>query len=554
MAETEKRGSFWDTVGFNLKRKTEPETTPSITLDEKDDGSVSLLNRIGSAYGYSFSSDIGVFGTEAELIAKYRKMSGESEIDIAIEDVINEFVSSESNELVWMDLDNVKGLSEASKKVIQKEFDHVIKLLKFNKKGFEIVKRWYVDGRLTYHIVLDQDKSKISQVGIRELKYIDPRKIKKIRVVNQEKSENGVVLNSVVDEYWMFYDNGFDFKQTGMAPSVPTSPMGIKLARDSVVQITSGLMDPNNTMVLSYLYKAIRPYNMLRSLEDATIIYNLVRAPQRRAFYIDTGDMNTAKAEQYVNSMMNRHKNKTVFDITTGQVNDDRKHMTMLEDYWLPRMEGGKGTQIETLEGGSNLTEMLNSVNYFLQKLYKALNIPQTRLDPSSGMMLGRQVEISRDEVKFSKFIARLRRRFSDLFLELLERQLVIKGLVKIEEWEQMKDDISFEYASDNLFNEMKENEILTGRLDILDRILAGAAREFFSDDKINRTILRYSDEEIEEEKKQIEKEKKEKLDTGMEDLNTGFGGVGNNATSPNPLPPVPDGPPKAPKPKAPGR
>lgn len=548
MAEsTDDKRSFWETIGFTLKKKEQAEKTPSITLGERDDGSVTVLNRVGSAYGYTFSTDAGIYGSEGELILRYRSMANEYQLESAIEDIVNEFVSSDSNNLVSIDLDEVKNLSESSKKTIQDEFSYILKLLNFNKRGFEIVKRWYIDGRMTYLIILDDDKSKISQQGIKELKYLDARKVRKIRVVNQDRTQQGVVLSSVIDEYWMFSENGFDIKKNTISQSLPTQTVGAKIAKDSIVQVTSGIMDPDNTIVLSHLHSAIRPLNQLRGIEDAEIIYFLVRSPSRRAFYVDVGDMPMPKAEQYVKGLMDKHKNKTVYDVSTGKVNDDRRQWTMLEDYWLPRREGGRGTEIQQLEAGANLGDMNAVVSYFLQNLYKALKIPITRLDPTSGLMLGRQAEISRDEVKFTKFIERLRRRFSEIFIDLLERQLVIKGLLKIEEWEAIKDDISFEFASDNLFNEMKENEIWSGRMDLLDRIAPGGAREFISDETIYRDILKFSQDQINQEKKQLKKEALQKAQTDSEAVNAGFEGSPDEIPM-KPMKPINNSPSKGPR------
>lgn len=492
--------------GFKISREDEPDSTPSIAQTESDDGSFNILKRLGSSYGYVFDVDGSGFNSDYELIEKYRSMALVSEMEYAIDDVVNEFVSTEQNEQVFIDLDRIDQIGESTKKAINDEFTKILALLNFSNRSYEIIKRWYVDGRWQCLIVTNPDISKIKEEGIKEIKYVDPRKVKKIKLVDQVSSDanNGAILTSVKDQYWMFSDTGFDLRGKPLNQQ-PTNSPPVQVAKDAIVQITSGITDPTNTMVLSHIHKAIRPLNQVKSLEDASIIYMLSRAPQKRVFYIDIGTLSGAKADQYMSSIISQAKNKVVYNVVDGKINDDRRAQTMIEDLYIPRREGGKGTEVSTLDGDPNATNM-DQVTFFKQNLYKALNIPITRLDSASGMMLGRQTEISRDEYKFSLFIARLRRRFSALFIDLLGIQLVLKGLMTPDEWDDIKDLVSFEYAADNLFNEIKESEVLNSRLDLLLKMKEFVG-VYFSKDMVQRKVLYQSDEEIEQMKKQIEEE-----------------------------------------------
>lgn len=483
--------------GFDFFVKKDPEKElQSVAIDNNDDGAqiIDIGNGptalgVGELYSYSTTFDLDADAQqEAALIAKYREIAIVAEVESAIHDIIDEFVSTEHNELVSVDLDELP-YSEAIKNKITAEFAYVLKLLDFNNKAFEIIKRWYVDGRLQYHVVVREEDAK--QKGISKLVYVDPRHLKKVRVIRSETDPTSkATLYSNVDEFYLFSENGFVSTSSNI-----TSTEGVKLTAESIVAITSGLLNSSNKITLSYLHKAIRPLNLLKSLEDASVIYRLSRAPERRIFYIDVGNLPPAKAEQAMRKQMQQFKTKAVFDPSTGLVKTDAKHMTMVEDYWLPRNASGRATEITTLPSGQNLGEM-EEVNYFLQKLYKALNVPVTRLDSSSGFMQNRIGEISRDEVKFNKFIERLRRRFSSLFLELLKRQLVLKGIMSTTEFENVKQYISFEYASDNLFNESLENERLSGRLQVLNAIHEYEG-VYFSKSYIQREVLHLSAEDI---------------------------------------------------------
>lgn len=493
--------------GFDLFVKKDPDTElKAIAPDPIEDGAllVDIGNgnasyTVGDSFAYTTSFDFDADAVqEAQLIAKYREIAIVPEVEAAIDDIINEFVSTDKNDLVDIDLDELP-YSEAIKSKIVNEFQYVLKMLDFNNKAYEIIRRWYVDGRLYYNIVVDPDKA--TQQGIAKLVYMDPRLVKKVRVVRSSTdAQTKATLYANVDEYYMFSETGF----TTASPST-TNVEGIKLTSDSVASVTSGLMNSTNRIILSFLHKALRPLNLLKSLEDSSVIYRLVRAPERRVFYIDVGNLPPAKAEQAMRRQMQQFKTKNVFDAQTGMVKTDAKHLTMTEDYWLPRNASGRATEITTLPGGQNLGE-LEEVNYFLTKLYKSLNVPVSRLDSQSGFMFGRVTEISRDEVKFMKFIARLRRRFANLFIDLLRKQLVLKGIMTSTEFDNVRQYITFEFTSDNTFNESLQNEVMSGRLALL-----AQATDFegvhFSKQYIQREFLHMSQEDIEQMATEIDEE-----------------------------------------------
>lgn len=477
-----------DLFGFEITRKKlEPV---SFAPKNNDDGAV-IVNASGT-YGTFVDLD-GTVRTEAELINKYRDMAEYPEVDFAIDDIINEIIVQEPETKV-VDLIFDENLqSDKLKKAIQTEFETVLNLLEFNSLAYDIARRWYVDGRLYYHVITDE---KNPSAGITEIRYVDPRKIRKIREVKKKKIASDVPATQTEKEYYIYNDKGFA-KTSGSSSTPNSSVNGIKIAKDSIVYCTSGLTSTNNDMVFSYLNKAIRPLTQLRSMEDALVIYRISRAPERRIFYIDVGNLPKSKAEQYVQSIMTKFKNKLVYDSATGEVRDDRKYSTMLEDFWLPRREGGKGTEISTLPGGQNLSE-LEDVLYFQKKLYKSLNIPVGRLDPDAQFNFGRATEISRDEVKFSKFISKLRNKFSILFTKILERQLILKGIITAEDWDDIKNLFTYKFSRDNFWNELKDAEILRDRAATVQQIqpYIGIA---YSWEWVRRNVLKQTDDEMKE-------------------------------------------------------
>jgi hypothetical protein len=486
--------------GFTIARKKQDDqqdNLPSIVSPTQDDGAVEVAP--GGAYGTYVDLE-GKAKNEGELVTKYRQMVQQPECDSAVQDVVNEaIVVTEDSGPVSIVLDNLD-YPDSIKNKITKEFESVLKMLDFNNTAYDIFRKWYVDGRLYYHIVIDE---KNPRQGIKDLRYIDPRKIRKIREPITEKDKRtGVTVYKGINEYYMY-------NQGGMTSA--NSSQGVKIAKDSIAYCHSGLLDERNSMVYSYLHKALKPLNQLRMLEDAVVIYRLARAPERRVFYIDVGNLPKMKAEQYMRDMMVKHKNKLIYDASTGEVRDDRKFMTMLEDFWLPRREGGRGTEITTLPGGQSLGEM-DDVDYFRRKLYKSLNVPVTRMDAENQFNLGRASEITRDELKFNKFIMRLRTRFSILFDEILEIQLALKGVITRAEWKEMKQDIHFDYQEDNHFTELKDTEIMQGRLQILGEI-DGYVGKYFSEDWVRKNVLRMTEEDIKNEQKQIDKEASEAPD-----------------------------------------
>jgi len=485
--------------GFEIRRKTDPieqqNKQPTFAPEFSDDGAVVVA--AGGAYG-TYIDLQGAARTEAELVTKYREMSMHPEVERALDDVINESIVTDSNEnIISLNLDKVN-LSSNIKKLILQEFDNILKLLNFQKSAFDLFRRWYIDGRMYYHAVIDITKP---NDGIKELRYIDPRKLRKIREVSRKRNKNtSTITTETNQEYFIYNEKGFQNKagEVGTASSVS----GLKIASDSIIHVTSGLTDPNSTLVLSYLHKAIKPLNQLRALEDATIIYRISRAPERRVFYIDVGNLPKMKAEQYLRDMMIRHKNRIVYDATTGEVRDDRKFMTMLEDYWFPRREGNRGTEITTLPAAQNLGELAD-VEYFQKRLYESLNVPVTRLQPEGTFNFGQDAQISRDEMKFTKFVERVRTRFNQLFLGALSKQLVLKNVMTIEEFELIENQIKFVYAKDNYYEETKNTSILQNRLSTVQAINPHVGK-YYSNEWVRKNILFQSDEDIEEMDEQI--------------------------------------------------
>jgi hypothetical protein len=473
--------------GFEIKRKNEKELE-SFAPEVKDDGAVIVA--AGGAYGTYVDLD-GTARTEAELVAKYREISLQPELEMAIDDIVNECIDTDAEKVVDINLDRIK-YSDEIKNKIREEFELVLELLNFQNEAYEIFKRWYVDGRMYYHIIIDE---KNPRDGIIELRYLDPRKIRKVREV-KKIPKGPIVVQQTKNEYYVYSDRSFVAApgNAGLAQD-NNSTGGLKISVDSILHTTSGLMDKNNQMVYSYVQKAIKPLNQLRTLEDATVIYRISRAPERRIFYIDVGNLPKVKAEQYLRDMMVRHKNRLVYDAVSGEVKDDRKYMTMLEDYWLPRREGNRGTEITTLPAGQNLGEMAD-VEYFQKKLFQSLNVPVSRLNQENVGILGRASEISRDEAKFTKFCGRLRRRFSHLLMKALEKQLILKGVVSEDDFKELRNQITFDFTVDNHFEEFKNTEIIQNRLNTLDRMMPYIGR-YYSDMWVRKNILMQKENEI---------------------------------------------------------
>ena len=488
--------------GFEIRKKAiDANTTPTIIAKESDDGAVVIQG--GGAYGTYVDLD-GAVRTEAELVTKYRVMAEFPEVDSAIDDIVNEAIVYDADEpIVSINLDSLEQ-PDRVKKLIRSEFEYIVDLLEFNKLGYDIFRRWYIDGRLFFQVIIDVTRP---EEGIKELRYIDSRKIRKIKQVQKVKDQGSTaqIIKQEV-EFYMFNERGFmntgNFGASGVT--------GFKIAKDSIVMVPSGMMDKNNTMMLSYLHKAIKTLNQLKALEDATVIYRISRAPERRVFYIDVGNLPKMKAEQYLKDVMTRFKNKLVYDASTGEIRDDRKFMTMLEDFWLPRREGGKGTEITTLPAGQNLGE-IEDVRYFQKKLFKALNVPFARMESEGGFNLGRSAEISRDEVKFSKFIDRLRLKFSALFLRTLERQLLLKGVVTPEDWTLIAQKLRFDFNKDNYYSELKDAEIINSRVATLQGVQPYIGL-FYSNHWVQTNVLHMTDDEIEDERKKILEEQNDPI------------------------------------------
>jgi hypothetical protein len=481
--------------GFEIKRKGEEKE------EQKKQSFVAPLEDDGSSYiqaGGYFGQYVDLSGTdgaknEADLIRRYRDIAQHPECDAAIEDIVNEsIVSDYTSAPVEILLDELKQ-PESIKKLIRAEFENIISLLQFNHYGHETFRKWYVDGRLFYHIIIDESNPK---KGILELRPIDPTRIRKVKEIDSEKDpKTGADIIKSIDEYYLYQDS-----------SMSKSNQGLKISKDSIQYTTSGLLDSSRKKVLSYLHKAIKPVNQLRMMEDSLVIYRLSRAPERRIFYIDVGNLPKGKSEEYLRGIMNQYRNKLVYDANTGEIKDDRKHMSMLEDFWLPRREGGRGTEISTLPGGENLGQ-IDDIIYFQKKLYKSLNVPVNRLEQEAQFSLGRATEISRDEVKFQKFINRLRKKFSWLFLDLLKTQLLLKGIITEADWREIKENVAVDYIKDSHFAELKDAEILRDRLELLAQ-LDEYVGNYFSKEWVRKNILMQNDDEIELMDAQIEDER----------------------------------------------
>jgi hypothetical protein len=471
--------------GYTLSKKKPEAPKQSFVVPQDDDGATT----VNAAGFFGTYMDIDAAAkNENDLISRYRDVASYPDCDSAIEDIVNEAVASEDDEaVVKLDLEKVE-LSSSVKKLIEEEFDNVLKLLDFHSKSHDIFKRWYIDGRVYYHKIVDASKGK---EGIQELRYIDPRKIKKVRKVNKQKDpKTGVDFIQKIEEFYIYNEKGL----MATVPNTANQSMGLQISPDSICFISSGILDLDKNMVMGYLQKAIKVVNQLKMTEDSLVIYRMTRAPERRIFYIDVGNLPKAKAEQYVKSIMNQYRNKTTYDATTGEIRDEKKTMSMLEDFWMPRREGGKGTEITTLEGGQNLGQ-IDDIQYFQNKLYGALNVPLSRMKPDQGMNFGRQAEITRDELKFSKFISRLRKKFSELFDDLLKTQLVLKGIMSAQDWDKIKEDVYYNFTQDAYVAEAKESEILRNRLDLLNTINPFVGT-YFSREYVYDKILRLTEEE----------------------------------------------------------
>ena len=484
--------------GFSITRlKKQADPKQSFTTAQADDGTQTVS--AGGHFG-SYLDMEGTAKTEQDLIRRYREIAIHPECDMAIEDIVNEaIVANELKDAVRVQFSNLPYGREIQRK-IEDEFIEVLRLMNFGTKGHDIFRRWYVDGRIFYQKIIDRDNPKR---GIVELKYIDPRKIKKIREVRKKRPDvpSPSSLNSlaVVDEYVEY----FLYNERGVSGTTGTA--GIKIAPDTIAFCASGIIDQNRNMVLSYLHKAIKPVNQLRMIEDAVVIYRIARAPERRIFKIDVGNLPKQKAEQYLRDVMARYRNKLVYDASTGEIRDDRNYMSMLEDFWLPSREGGRGTDISTLPGGQNLGEMAD-VEYFRAKLYRSLNVPVSRLESSQGFNLGRASEITRDELKFTKFVQRLRKKFTELFNDLLRTQLVLKQIISENDWQMVKECMQYDFVQDGHFAELKNTELLRERLALANE-MRDYVGKFYSVNYIRKNVLKQNEREIEAMDNQIKKE-----------------------------------------------
>ena len=485
--------AFLKLFGFELKRtkKVESKMLPSI-VPPTDDDAAGYISTGAGAYGQYINMDGDQSKDNAQLIMRYRGVSMNPEVDMAIDEIVSEsIVASELESSVELKLDEI----EAPKKIkdqIQEEFDNIISLIKFNDLGHDIFRSWYIDGRIVHHLLVNEANTK---AGIQEIRHIDSAKIRKVREVKYKKDpKTGVKIVDNIEEYYIYEEK----------PGSNTV-QGVKMSTDAISYVTSGLLDETKKKVVSHLHKALKPINQLRMMEDSLVIYRLARAPERRIFYIDVGNLPRGKADQYMKDIMTKYRNKLVYDASTGQIKDDRKHMSMLEDFWLPRRENGRGTEISTLPGGDNLGQ-IDDIIYFQKRLYRSLNVPVNRLEQEAQFSLGRSTEISRDEVKFQKFIDRLRRRFGGVFLGILKKQLILKGIITAQDWEEWKDDIYVDYIKDNHFSELKDQEILQSRIGLMNEVTQYVG-EYFSKDWVMRNVLMFSDDDIEKMQKDIDKE-----------------------------------------------
>jgi hypothetical protein len=484
--------------GFEiLRKKPEVQLQPQVATPVNDDGALTVT--AGGYFGTYLDLEAS-FKNENDLISRYREMAMQPELEAAIDDVVNEaIVHDVTGKSVTIVLDDLEQ-PEKIKDMIREEFNNVLRMLDFSNSGQDIFRQWYIDGRVFYQVLIDEKQPRL---GIQELVYIDPRKIKKVRsIVKKKDSRTGIEVVQGVQEFYVFNEKATTQGQNMVSSAADA---GVKIATDAIVNVNSGLMDAKRQLVLSYLHKAIKPLNQLRMVEDAVVIYRLSRAPERRVFYIDVGNMPKVKSEQYLRDIMTKFRNKVVYDSATGEVKDDRKFMSMMEDFWIPRRGEGKSTEITTLPAGQNLGELAD-VKYFEQKLYKSLNVPASRLESQTGFTLGRSTEITRDELKFSKFIDRIRARFSTMFDELMERQLALKGICSVDEWKKLKETIHYDFLKDNNFMELKEAELMTARLQIMTQIDPYVGT-YFSKAWVKKHVLHFDEEGIERMEKELAEE-----------------------------------------------
>ena len=514
--------------GWEVKKK-EGDKAKSFVAPSDEEGTLDIAGGAGF-FGQYLSYDKAA-RNDYDLVRKYRQTSENPECDQAIEDIINEAITADETDIsVAVNLDWVP-LSMSIKTKMNQEFKEILSLLHWKKKGHDIFRRWYIDGRIFFHKLIDE---KSPRKGISEVRYVDPKFIKKIREVEKAKEQSGVEIIKSVKE-WYIYNEG------GVYPALPaiggtnSQTQGLKISADAIAYVPSGLYNPTTNQVYSLLQKAIKPTNQLRMIEDAVVIYRIARAPERRIFYIDVGNLPKPKAEAYMKDIMARYRNKVVYDSNTGEIMDDRNQMSMLEDFWLPRREGGRGTDVTTLSGGQNLGE-LEDIKYFQKKLYKSLNIPISRLESEGGFNMGKSTEITRDEIKFSKFIQRLRKKFSELFQDLMRTQLILKGIITPEDWDHIKEFIVYDFKDDNHFQELKELEILNERMTALQAV-NDYVGTYYSVEYVRRYVLKQSDTEIEEIDKQIEQEKKDDIMDPDAGLGPGMA-IGTNVPEPE-MPPM---------------
>lgn len=483
--------------GFEIKRKKLPEQEiGSVVTPTPDDGST-IVNSAAAYYGLVVDLE-GAAKNENDLIRRYRESAQYADCDAAIEDIVNEAIIADSNlKPITVVLDDLK-VSESIKTKIRDEFDEVCRLYKFSDRGHDMFRQWYIDGRMFYNVIIDE---KNPRNGIVELRPIDPRKIRRIKNLKKEKNANGVDIVKQVEEYYLYNDKGITEQTT----------QGVKMSIDSVILCTSGLVDSNTNLVMSYLHKAIKPVNQLKMMEDALVIYRISRAPERRIFYIDVGNLPKVRAEQYVNEIMNKFRNKVVYDAATGEVKDNRQHLSLMEDFWMPRREGGKGTEITTLEGGQNLGQ-IEDVQYFQNKLYQALNVPLSRLQPNQSFSLGRSTEITREEIKFNKFIERIRRKFAGLFKDALRVQLIAKGIIRADEWDDMVAQMRFDFQRDNHFTELKNSELMLQRMAALQQVDPYVGK-YYSHNWVRKNILMQTEDEIKNMDKEMIEDREQQID-----------------------------------------
>ena len=496
-------------LGFQITRSKDNREKPAeakqaFTVASPDDGTTTIS--AGGYFGQYLDMEVNA-KNDVDLIKRYREIAQHPECDMAVEDIINEvIVSDERDTSVSLSLDKL-AISDNIKVKIRDEFEEVMRLLNFDEKGHDIFRRWYVDGRIYFHKVIDP---KSPRKGLTELRYIDPRKIKKVREVSKKRDPKGKGVEIIeTTAEWFVYN------EKGIQPS--GSNAGLQISADSICYVTSGVVDQTRNMVMGHLHKAIKPTNQLRMIEDAVVIYRIVRAPERRIFYVDVGNLPKVKAESYLRDVMARYRNKLVYDASTGEIRDDRKHMSMLEDFWLPRREGAKGTEVTTLPGGSNLGE-ISDIEYFQKKLYQSLNVPISRMESDNGFNMGRAAEITRDELKFTKFVQRLRKRFSQVFSDVLKTQLVLKGIITIEDWANIKEHIQYTFLKDGYFAELKNAEILRERIGLANDVSPYVGK-YYSVEYVRKNILQQTDEDIFEIDSQIADEIKQGIIAQQEPL-----------------------------------